>query len=148
MSILSRALSILVLATACGGSQAADDPTVSGDADTDTDTDTDVDTDTDTDVDTATEPLQLEGYAFVDRAGVTDSVAYSGQTFRHVLIADLSSYIGRLTDRLDGGLEPSSGEIRSDLDFYLRFDSSVGGPIPHSIETSPSPVQTLSLIHI
>ena len=60
---------------------------------------------------------------FVDGA---DSVAYDGQTMRHVLISDLTSRIKSLTE------SDSPGEVISAMDFFFRFDDGVGGDLPYS----------------
>ena len=132
---MTRALPLLLLLVACNGGD-------KDDTDTDTDADADADTDVDTDTDTDTDVAPLEGYAFLSRDGVSDSVSYGGQVFRQVLIADLSTYIDGLTDRLNTGFLPTIGDVANDLDFYFRFDSSVGGPIPHAIDTDPAALQT------
>ena len=133
-----RALWLFAL-IACGGDKdVADDTPMDGDADTDTDSDSDTDTDTDTD------PVALpEGYAFASRDGTgADSVSNPGQQFRHVLIADLKSYLSGLTDDLNGGRFPVAGEIASDLSFYFEFDSASSGTVNHSVSTTPPTLQT------
>jgi hypothetical protein len=74
----------------------------------------------------------------------TSSVAYSGQTFRHVLISDLNSYINGLSDAIDGAqFEPSSdGEVVAAFDFYFRFDSDANGDEPILLQTDPDTLQT------
>ena len=64
------------------------------------------------------------------------SVAYSGQTLRHVLIADLNLFLGQLDDRLrdsaDSGYEDegdagglsTEAKIVRDLNFYFEFDEN------------------------
>jgi len=139
-------LSVLL---ACSGGKDDDgtdtSPTADGDADTDADADadtdadadadTDADADADTDTDTDTDPLP-DGYAFASRDGSgANSVSYSGQIFRHVLIHDLSAYLDGLTDDLNGGRFPAAGDIERDLNFYLEFDSTTGGTLPHLVST-------------
>jgi hypothetical protein len=72
-------------------------------------------------------------YAF-ERDGVS-TVSYSGQTFRHLLMADLDDYLDGLTASLESGdLEP--GDVTADVSFYLEFDSSLAGDLPHGFESS------------
>jgi len=84
------------------------------------------------------------GYAFASRDGSgVDSVAYSGQTFRHMLIADLATYLQGLTQAIDSGsLVPAPGTVRDELLFFLAFDSTVGDVVPHRVSTDPAPLQT------
>jgi hypothetical protein len=71
------------------------------------------------------------------------SVSYSGQTARHVLISDLNTYIGGLSDSIDGAsFEPTTdGEVVEALDFYFRFDSDANGDTEILLETDPSAAQ-------
>lgn len=85
-----------------------------------------------------------EGYSFQSRFdSEVSSVAYSGQTFRHVLISDLKSYIGGLGGDIDQGtfVPTDDGDVVSALDFYYRFDSSVAGDEPILLSTDPATVQ-------
>jgi len=63
---------------------------------------------------------------FVDGAS---SVAYSGQTYRHVLIDELNAWIAGMGDAIDGGsFQPAAdGDVVASLDFYFRFDSASNG---------------------
>ena len=79
-------------------------------------------------------------YAFQGRTG-TDSVSYSGQTFRHLLTEDLKLHLGSLTARIDGGWFPEPGDVRSELDFYYRFDGDTSAELPFYYGTEPAPVQ-------
>jgi len=84
-----------------------------------------------------------ETYRFASRLGDgSDSVANSGQVFRHVLISDMKSRIGGMTDRLDAGWFPVAGEVVGELDFYFAFDGSSAGSLDHGISTDPAPLQT------
>ena len=67
------------------------------------------------------------------------SVSYSGQIFRHVLIADLKDFIGDLTEDVDEGDFDAAGEgdIVAALDFFYRFDSATSGDEEIGIETDP-----------
>ena len=85
-----------------------------------------------------------ETYAFESRfVEGESSVSYSGQTFRHVLIADMADYIGGLTGAIDSGdLVPVRFDVLAGLDFYLRFDGDIGGTLAHGRDTSPAATQT------
>ena len=79
----------------------------------------------------------VEGYGF-------ENAAYTGQVFRHLLIDDMKSYIGSLTERIDNGeIYPVDGDIAADLDFYLAFDSSTSGQVPHGRSTDPTALQVV-----
>lgn len=70
-------------------------------------------------------------YAFESALTGENSVAYSGQVFRQVLINEMKSHLGLMTDRLNtGAFFPAEGDVVAELDFYFRFDSSVGGEVP------------------
>ncbi|MCP4870096.1 MAG: DUF4856 domain-containing protein [Proteobacteria bacterium] len=75
-------------------------------------------------------------YTFESRFDGEDSVAYSGQTFRHVLIHDLKSWIGGLTPRLDEGWFPAEGDVVAELNFFLEFDGDTSGGLEHGITTT------------
>lgn len=115
-------LSLVTLAAACTGD--VDKGDTGGETDTDTDTDTDV----------------SAGYAFVGRTG-EPSVANDGQIFRHLLMVDMKTHLGGLTDRLDGGFFPAEGEVAAELQFYLAFDSETSSAIDHLYATDPAPAQ-------
>jgi len=81
-------------------------------------------------------------YAFESRADGMDSVSYSGQVFRQILISDLKAHLGDVSGRIErGDIFPVAGDIADELDFYLTFDSSVAGGISTLYETSPPPAQ-------
>lgn len=80
-------------------------------------------------------------YDFQDRFGDGSSVSYSGQTFRHLLVHDLGSYLDGLTGRIDAGFYPEPGDIRAELTFYLAFDSSTSAGIAHAYASDPAPLQ-------
>jgi hypothetical protein len=137
-SRLSLALLLLPLA-ACGDkdTDTADTGIDHGDHDTDTDDGTDTDGGTDTDV-----TDYAHSYRFDSAFEQGDSVSYSGQVFRHVLISDMKSHLGGMTALLDGGdWYPVSGEVSAELDFYLSFDSSTSGSVPLYFSTDPAPAQ-------
>lgn len=69
-------------------------------------------------------------YTFTSRFESGSSVAYTGQTFRHLLTAELKARIGGLTERIDlGTLTPTTGTVRHELEFYLDFDRNTGGEV-------------------
>ena len=81
-------------------------------------------------------------YAFVD-AGAKSTVDYSGQTLRHLLIADWAAYLEKLTARIDSSeLTPTEGTVKSALEFYYRFDGEVGGQVAIGLQTNPSTLQS------
>ena len=93
-------LNTLILAgfIACGDK--SDDTGLEDTDVTDTGTDTD-DTDTDTD-DTGT--TESDSYTFTNADGES-SVSYSGQIFRHLLIADVKSYVSGLQDKVENDVK-------------------------------------------
>ncbi len=80
-------------------------------------------------------------YAFLGRNGDPDSVAYEGQVFRHLLIADMKSQLSGVTARIDAGWFPEPGDLRAELDFYLRFDSETSGTVELLFAADPPPAQ-------
>lgn len=72
------------------------------------------------------------------------SVSYSGQVFRQVLIADLDSFIGGMSDDIDAGdfTPAEDGDVVAALDFYFRFDSDANGDTEIGITTDPPTKQT------
>ena len=59
------------------------------------------------------------------RAGES-SISYSGQVFRQLLIAELTSYVAGLTTQVDTS-PPDDGDVLSALNFYFDFNSSTSG---------------------
>ena len=87
-------------------------------------------------------PLPEGAYAFAGREG-GNSVSYSGQTARHVLINDLKSYMGRISDDIDqGNFTPAEGDVVAVLDFYFRFDGDSNGGEDFILSTEPSTLQS------
>jgi hypothetical protein len=68
------------------------------------------------------------------------SVNYTGQAMRHVLIAELTNYIDRLTDEVET-TPPADGAIVAGLLFYVDFDATTGGEVPLTITTTPPLLQ-------
>lgn len=89
-------------------------------------------------------PVEVpEVYAFDSRFEPgTDSVSYSGQTFRQALVVSLVDEISRIGDELDAGTVFAEGEVAARLTFYYQFDSATGGTLPHAVGTTPAPMQT------
>lgn len=86
-------------------------------------------------------PAQVpDAYVFQGRTGA-DSVAYSGQVFRNLLIDSMSGHLDRLTERLDTGFFPAKGDVEAELAFYLDFDDATSAGLPHGVSTSPEPLQ-------
>ncbi len=83
-------------------------------------------------------------YTFASRfVDGEQSVSYSGQIFRHLLIHDLDAEIAGLTEALDeGSLIPTEGEVRDRLLFFFDFDAEVAGELPHNVSTEPAASQT------
>lgn len=81
-------------------------------------------------------------YAFPSKVTPgASSVAYTGQTFRHILILELGNYLEGLTSAIDSGFAPADGEILAALEFYYRFDATTGGEVPLTITASPATKQ-------
>ena len=72
------------------------------------------------------------------------AVAHDGQTFRHVLIESMKSYIGGLTTKIDGDMSPpqTQAELVTALRYYYEFDESSSGGDAHGIATDPPPLAT------
>ncbi len=115
------ALAFLPLLVACSGKAGGDSAT----------------TDT-ADADTSTEAPAT--YAFTGRAGES-SVAYSGQSFRQLLVHDMVLRMEGMTGRVDGGWFPARGDVAAELDFYYRFDSDSAGSVPLGFTSTPAPLQ-------
>lgn len=73
------------------------------------------------------------------------SVAFSGQVFRHILIAELNSYIGGMTAAIDGGSisDPDRASLMAGFERYLLFDSSVDGEAALELTTDPATLQDI-----
>lgn len=66
-----------------------------------------------------------EVYEFESAFGDGSSVNYTGQIFRHVLIREMTGFVGGLTERIDGGTyTPAPGDVEADLMFYFDFDGT------------------------
>jgi hypothetical protein len=71
-------------------------------------------------------------YAFDSAFDQTNSVAYSGQAFRQLLMVEMNSYLGELTDRLNrvsNPYVPQAGEVAAALNFYFGFDGATGSDV-------------------
>ena len=90
------------------------------------------------------DPLQVPvTYHFESRFGSEASVSYSGQSFRHVLMLDLTQRIDGLTTRIDDGtLTPTTGQVVAELNFYFDFDGDTAGGEAHGVRTDPQVKQT------
>lgn len=93
--------------------------------------------------DTADTATQADGsYSVVSALNGENSVSYSGQIFRHLLISDMALFTEGLTERLNGGSYfPEIGDVSQDLSFYLSFDSSTSGGLPPLLTTDPALLQ-------
>ena len=82
-------------------------------------------------------------FVFLDAQG-KDTVAYSGQTSRHVLIEDLKTYIGKMTEEIiQSRFEPTEpGSVVAELNYYFRFDGDANDDNPFTLTTTPPPLQT------
>ncbi len=92
----------------------------------------------------ATEPTDpAAGYYFPSAFEEgRSSVAYSGQTFRQLLIDDMRTRLEGMTERIEaGGFGSEPGDVEAELEFYLDFDSSVGGAVEHTKATAGEPLQ-------
>ncbi len=84
-----------------------------------------------------------ETYEFESRfePGVS-SVAYSGQTFRQVLIMAMKTELSAIQDEIAAGSVFADGDVAARLYFYYQFDSASSGSLPHGLSTTPAPLQT------
>lgn len=83
-------------------------------------------------------------YAFGSRfAGADSSVAYSGQTMRHLLIGELRRSLDGLTEQIDrGDVQPAEeGDVVARLDFYFRFDGDAAAGLAPLLATDPPLLQ-------
>ena len=92
-------------------------------------------------------PLPPEGtYNFESQFNAGESsVAYSGQIWRHVAIADLKTFIGGMTADIDGANPLGLSDKQSVLDalnFYFRFKTLGDGTVAHLVSTMPAAQQT------
>ena len=97
---------------------------------------------TEEDVDAGLPPAT---YTFASRFDADlSSVSYSGQTARQVLIDDLHTHLGGLTDSIDEQrfTPTDAGDVVGTIDFYFRFDSDSNGDEAISITTEPGLAQT------
>ena len=112
-------MTALLLLLACGDKDMLCDWCHTGDSHADDSADTG---------DTGTE---INTYSFDSAFDDGSSVSYSGQVLRQLLVDDMKSHIGGMTDRLNNGWVPVEGEAAGEIYFYLEFDSSTGGTVEH-----------------
>lgn len=80
------------------------------------------------------EELQVPStYEFPSRFAEGSSVKYVGQSLRHVLIADMKSYIVGLNSR-QGAL--TAGQVRSELEFFYNFAVATSGDVAPRLTSS------------
>ena len=131
-------LSLITPLIACNGSK---DDTATDDTDATIDEtggsdDTGATDDTGAPDDTGTHTFDGDTYAFTSAFTDGTSVSYSGQIFRQLLIDDMKSHLGGMTDRLVGGsFYPAPGDVEAELNFYFEFDSDAFGDVPHLYST-------------
>lgn len=88
--------------------------------------------------------VETDTYSFESRfTPEISSVAYDGQTMRHLLIEDLTAHAEGLTARIDSGFFPAPGEVESELDFYFSFDSATSSSVPILFSTDPPLLQSV-----
>lgn len=97
--------------------------------------------------DSSAEPTALdipETYAFESRFEAdASSVAYAGQTFRHVLIEAIALEMEAIGEEIDGGAVFEPGVVSARLSFYYDFDPETAGELRHPLSTDPAPLQSL-----
>jgi hypothetical protein len=83
-----------------------------------------------------------ETYSFESRyqEGIS-SVSYSGQTLRHVLINDLTHYIGSLDGQIETEADFDPSRVEANLLAYYEFDSDTLGQNPLLISSEPQLLQ-------
>ena len=133
LSIVAASLSL----AACGDDENAEPTT----ANADTEADTGLLPDTET-------PGSLvipDTYSFESAfAPGESSVNYTGQTARHVLLKELTSTLGALTERIDSETFAANaeGDVIALLDYYFRFDGDSYGEETFQLTTTPATLQT------
>lgn len=84
-----------------------------------------------------------ERYAFDSRFDAEDSVAYSGQTLRQVLIQSMKQEFAVIQAEIETeGTVFADGEVAARLRFYYTFDSDTAGSLPHGLNADPAPAQS------
>lgn len=90
-------------------------------------------TDTSIHTDTAEDTVVVENddtqYVFLNQDGQS-SVSYGGQTYRNLLIHDLLRYIASLDEGVQTNVI-ASGQVETDLLFYLESIKDLDGAFPH-----------------
>ncbi len=69
------------------------------------------------------------------------SVSYSGQIFRHLLIADLTTFIQGLGDEIESNADFDPTTVEDSLLGYYEFDSGTSGSNPILLSTDPETLQ-------
>ena len=71
------------------------------------------------------------------------SVSHGGQTARHMLIGEMKTYIGELTDAIakDPDTYGKPGATADGVNFFFLFDATVGGDQPFKLTTTPETLQ-------
>ncbi len=83
-----------------------------------------------------------ETYEFQSRfVDDTDSVAYSGQTFRHVLIESIKAEMDVIQAEIDAGTVFEPGVVAARLSFFYDFDVDTAGDVRHPLVTEPGTLQ-------
>ncbi|MCP4809677.1 MAG: DUF4856 domain-containing protein [Proteobacteria bacterium] len=100
--------------------------------------------DTGTPEDSGTLPVDPDVYRFTSALTGEDSVDYRDQVLGHLLIDDMHRTIGDLTDAIDlGDQAPADGDVEAMLTFYLDFDGSTDGQVPHDSDTELATTSTV-----
>ncbi|MBP47858.1 MAG: DUF4856 domain-containing protein [Myxococcales bacterium] len=71
------------------------------------------------------------------------SVSHGGQTARHVLIAEMKTYLTDLTAEIkkDPDTYGKGGVVKDGINFFFLFDASVAGDQPFKLSTTPETMQ-------
>ncbi len=81
-------------------------------------------------------------YAFDSRFQEGDSVAYSGQTLRQVLVNDLDEYIGTLHNSIESDAQLDPSNIEDSLLSFYEFDSDILGDKKLLLTSVPPALQS------
>lgn len=85
-------------------------------------------------------------YAFESQySSGENSVSNTGQIARHILISEMSSFIGGLTASIDDGQAYAAGELVSALELYIRNEGNVidGEPLSFALSGAPDLAEAL-----